>query len=169
MQHHDTFMGFKSSGNSYPTMHIGYMCFAYMLSTRGKDILSPAPNPDFVLLVNDFFWLHLAFSVAFFILILKLRKEILIFVVLLSNFSYIYLFIEACVGHIKYNHKMGYSLFQVEDTVHFFVVIEIATYGTNVLVLMIYSLLASFRNERQVRRAGPINDGNDDGFVRQPG
>jgi hypothetical protein len=64
---------------------------------------------------------------------------------------------------------MGYSLFQVEDTVHFFVVIEIATYGTNVLVLIIYSLLASFRNERQVRRAGPIIDGNDDGYARQPG
>lgn len=64
---------------------------------------------------------------------------------------------------------MGYSVFQVEDTVHFFVVIEIATYATNVLVLIIFTLLASFRNERQVRRAGPINNGNDDGFVRQPG
>jgi hypothetical protein len=61
---------------------------------------------------------------------------------------------------------MGYSVFQVEDTVHFFVVIEIATYATNVLVLIIFTLLASFRNERQVRRAGPINNGNDDGFIR---
>ena len=64
---------------------------------------------------------------------------------------------------------MGYSIFQVEDSIHFFIVIEIATYGTNLLVLSIYTLLASFRNERQVRRAGPINNGNDDGFVRQPG
>jgi hypothetical protein len=61
---------------------------------------------------------------------------------------------------------MGYSVFQVEDTVHFFVVIEIATYATNVMVLIIFTLLASFRNERQVRRAGPINNGNDDGFIR---
>jgi len=61
---------------------------------------------------------------------------------------------------------MGYSVFQVEDTVHFFVVIEIATYATNVLVLIIFTLLANFRNERQVRRAGPINNGNDDGFIR---
>ena len=63
---------------------------------------------------------------------------------------------------------MGYSFFQVEDTVHFFVVIEITTYATNVMVLIMYSLLASFRNERQVRRAGPINNGNDEGFARQP-
>ena len=137
-----------------------------MLSTLGKDILSPAPNPDFVHLLNDFFWLHLAFTVAFFILIFKLRKEIFILVIILSTISYIYLFIEACVGHFNYNHKMGYSVFQVEDTVHFFVVIEIATYATNVMVLIIFTLLASFRNERQVRRAGPINNGNDDGFIR---
>ena len=80
-------MGFKSSGNSYPTMHIGYMCFAYLLSTLGKDILSPAPNPDFVHLLNDFFWLHLAFTVAFFIPIFKIRKEIFISVILVSNIS----------------------------------------------------------------------------------
>ena len=63
---------------------------------------------------------------------------------------------------------MGYSVLKVEDTIHFFVVVEIVTYGSNILVLMIYLLLASFRNERQVRKVKSINNENDDGFARQP-
>ena len=144
------------------------MWFTLMQSTSTMHLLSPAPNPDFVLLLNDFFWLHLAFSVVYFIQMLKLRKELCILAILLCNLGYIYLIIKALVGLFSYNRKMGYYFNQVEDTVNFFVVIEITTYATNVMVLIMYSLLASFRNERQVRRAGPINNGNDEGFARQP-
>ena len=61
------------------------MWFTLMHSNFTKHILSPAPNPDFVLLLNDFFWLHLAFTVANFIPMFMLRKEFFILALLLCN------------------------------------------------------------------------------------
>ena len=55
-------------------MHIGYLCFAFTLTNLRKDDVTPAPNPDFVSLLNEFVWLHLAFSMAYFVPI-KLRKK----------------------------------------------------------------------------------------------
>jgi hypothetical protein len=66
----------------------------------------------------------------------------------LTTCGYLYLLIEACVELIKYKRKMGYSIFQVEDTFHYFVLIEIVTFATNLMVLLLYVLPASFRNER---------------------
>jgi hypothetical protein len=133
-----------------------------------KESLSPDPNPDFERLLLEFFWVHVAFTLGYFTHILKLRREILISVMVVTIFGYMYQLIKACVGVLSYNRKMGYSIFQVEDTVHYFVVIEIVTFATNLLVLILYLLPASFRYERQVRRVGQINNGYDDGFVRQP-
>jgi hypothetical protein len=128
------------------------MWFTWKLTHLSKDTLTPAPNPDFVNLLIDFFWLHIAFTVSFFISILKLRKEILLSINLLCSVTQVCLFIKAFFAHFKYNREKGYSDLQVEDTVHFFVVIEIVTYATALLVLIIYLFLASIRNERQVRR-----------------
>ena len=139
-----------------------------MLASLGKETLSPAPNPNFERLLLEFFWVHVAFTVGYLTHIFKLRREILIAVMVVTIFGYMYLLIKACVELIKYNRKMGYSIFQVEDTVHYFVVIEIVTFATNLLVLILYLLPASFRYERKVRRDRPINNGHDDGFVRQP-
>ena len=114
--------------------------------------MSPAPNPEFVHLLSDFFWLHLAFTVAYFIQLVfaKSSKEFLLSLILLSTLSYIYFFIKACVAHFKHNLEMKYSVLQVEDVVHFFVIIEIVTYATALLVVMVYVLLASIKNEKQV-------------------
>ena len=43
----------------------------------------------------------------------------------------------------------------VEDVVHFFVIIEIVTYGTTLLVVMIYLFFASLKNEQQVKKDKP--------------
>ena len=83
-----------------------------------KESLSPAPNPDFERLLLEFFWVHVAFTVGYLTHILKLRREILITVMAVTIFGYMYLLIKACVGVLSYNRKMGYSIFQVEDTVH---------------------------------------------------
>ena len=60
----DSFMGFQSV-KLYPSMHLGYIYFTYKLSGSWKETLTPQPNPDFVNLLNDFFWLHVAFTVAY--------------------------------------------------------------------------------------------------------
>ena len=73
-------------------------------------------------------------------------------IIMLSSVSHVYLFIKAFFAHFKYNREMGYSDLQVEDTVHFFVVIEIVTYASTLLVLIIFLFLASIRNESQVSR-----------------
>ena len=118
--------------------------------------MSPAPNPEFVHLLSDFFWLHLAFTVAYYIQLVfaKSSKEFLLSLILLSTLSYIYFFIKACVAHFKHNLEMKYSVLQVEDVVHFFVIIEIVTYATALLVVMVYVLLASIKNEKQVKKDG---------------
>jgi hypothetical protein len=161
-------MGIKTAGKYYPSIHLAYMWLTWKLTNLSKDTLTPAPNPDFVHLLNNFFWLHLAYTVSYFISKLKLMKEILLYINLLSSVCQVYLFINACVAHFKYNREMGYSDLQVEDTVHFLVLIEIATYATSLLVLMMFFLLVSFRNEWQVRRVQPINNVNEDGFAMQP-
>jgi hypothetical protein len=152
MKHLDSFMGFQTV-RSFPSIHVAYMWFTYNLSGSWKDTLSPAPNPDFVNLLSYFFWLHLAFTVAYFIQLVfkKSSKEFLLSLVLLSTLGYMYFFIKACVAHFKYNLEMKYSIFQVEDVVHFFVIIEIVTYATALLVVMVYVLFASIINEKQVR------------------
>jgi len=124
--------------------------------------LSPAPNPEFVHLLSDFFWLHLAFTVAYFIQLVfaKSSKEFLLSLILLSTLSYIYFFIKACVAHFKHNLEMKYSVLQVEDVVHFFVIIEIVTYATALLVVMVYVLLASIKNEKQVKKDGDRRNNN---------
>ena len=144
------------------------MWFTFKLANLSKDTLSPAPNPDFVHLLNEFFWLHLASTVFILFHLFKLMKWSLALIYQVITFGQIYLLIESGVALFNYNRKMGYSVLQVEDTIHFFVVVEIVTYGSNILVLMIYLLLASFRNERQVRKVKSINNENDDGFARQP-
>jgi hypothetical protein len=118
--------------------------------------LSPVPNPEFVHLLSDFFWLHLAFTVAYYIQLVfaKSSKEFLLSLILLSTLSYIYFFIKACVAHFKHNLEMKYSVLQVEDVVHFFVIIEIVTYATALLVVMVYVLLASIKSEKQVKKDG---------------
>ena len=63
---------------------------------------------------------------------------------------------------------MGCSIFQIEDGVHFFVVIEIATYATNILVLIIEMIMPSIIYKWRVWRARAINNGNDDRVARQP-
>jgi hypothetical protein len=153
MKHLDSFMGFQTV-RSFPSIHVAYMWFTYNLSGSWKDTLSPAPNPDFVNLLSYFFWLHLAFTVAYFIQLVfkKSSKEFLLSLVLLSTLGYMYFFIKACVAHFKYNLEMKYSIFQVEDVVHFFVIIEIVTYATALLVVMVYVLFASIINEKQVRK-----------------
>jgi len=135
------------AGISFPTVHISSLWFTIKLANLRKETLSPAPNPDFVHLLNDFFWLHLAYTVAFLFYSFKLMKWIFASVLLVITVGHNYLLIEACVTLFNYNRKMGYSVLQVEDTIHFFVVVEIVTYASNILVLMIYLLLASFRNE----------------------
>lgn len=124
--------------------------------------MSPAPNPEFVHLLSDFFWLHLAFTVAYFIQLVfaKSSKEFLLSLILLSTLSYIYFFIKACVAHFKHNLEMKYSFLQVEDVVHFFVIIEIVTYATALLVVMVYVLLASIKNEKQVKKDGDRRNNN---------
>ena len=124
--------------------------------------MSPAPNPEFVHLLSDFFWLHLAFTVAYFIQLVfaKSSKEFLLSLILLSTLSYIYFFIKACVAHFKHNLEMKYSVLQVEDVVHFFVIIEIVTYATALLVVMVYVLLASIKNEKQVKKDGDRRNNN---------
>jgi hypothetical protein len=148
-------MGFQTV-KSFPSIHIAYMWFTYKLSHSWKDTLSPAPNQEFVHLLSDFFWLHLAFTVAYFIQLVfaKSSKEFLLSLILLSTLSYIYFFIKACVAHFKHNLEMKYSALQVEDVVHFFVIIEIVTYATALLVVMVYVLLASIKNEKQVKKDG---------------
>jgi hypothetical protein len=155
MKHLDSFMGFQTV-RSFPSIHIAYMWFTYNLSGSWKDTLSPAPNPYFVHLLSDFFWLHLAFTVAYFIQLVfkKSSKEFLLSLILLSTLSYIYFFIKACVAHFTNNLEKKYSIFQVEDVVHFFLIIEIVTYATALLVVMVYVLFASIVNERQVRNDG---------------
>ena len=152
MKHLDSFMGFQTV-RSFPSLHVAFMWFTYNLSGSWKDTLSPAPNPEFVHLLSDFFWLHLAFTVAYFIQLVfkKSSKEFLLSLVLLSTLSYIYFFIKGCVAHFKHNLEMKYSIFQVEDVVHFFVIIEIVTYATALLVVMVYVLFASIINEKQAR------------------
>jgi hypothetical protein len=76
-----------------------------------------------------------------------------------------FLILKACALHFDYNHKMGYSALQVEDTVHLFVLIEIASYAAITLVLMLIIVLVSIRNEWQVLRAGPINNDDDELFA----
>ena len=155
MKHLDSFMGFQTV-KSFPSIHIAYMWFTYNLSHSWKDTLSPAPNQEFVHLLSDFFWLHLAFTVAYFIQLVfaKSSKEFLLSLILLSTLSYIYFFIKACVAHFKHNLEMKYSALQVEDVVHFFVIIEIVTYATALLVVMVYVLLASIKNEKQDKKDG---------------
>jgi len=155
MKHLDSFMGCQVV-KSFPSIHIAHMWFTYKLSGSWKDTLSPAPNQEFVHLLSDFFWLHMAFTVACFIQLVfaKSSKEFLFSLILLSTLSYIYFFIKACVAHFKHNLEMKYSILQVEDVVHYFVIIEIVTYATALLVVMIYVLLASIRNEKQVKKEG---------------
>ena len=166
MQHLDSFKGLYT-GHSYPTVNIAYLWLTFKLVNLSEDTFSPAPNPDFFHLLNDFFWLHLASTVAFLFHIFKLTKWSLASIFQVITLGHIYLLIESSVALFNYNRKMGYSVLQVEDNIHFFVVVEIVTYASNILVLIIYLLLASFRNERQVRKVNPINNENDD-FARQP-
>jgi hypothetical protein len=165
MQHLDSFKGLYI-GYSFSTVQIAYLWLTFKLVNLSEDTLSPAPNPDFVHLLNDFFWLHLASTVAFLFHFFKLMKWSLTFLVLLTTVWQIYLLIESCVALFNYNRKMGYSVLQVEDSIHFFVFVEIVTYASNILVLMIYLMLESFRNEWQVRKVNSINNENDDGFAR---
>ena len=74
--------------------------------------MSPVPNPDFVDLLSDFFWLHFAFTVAYFIQLMfsKSSKEFLFSLILLSTLSYIYFFIKACVAHFKHNLENKHSI-----------------------------------------------------------
>lgn len=60
----DSFMGFQTV-KLFPSMHMGYIFFTYMLTGSWKETLSPQPNTDFVNLLNDFFCLHVAFTVAY--------------------------------------------------------------------------------------------------------
>jgi hypothetical protein len=169
MKHLDSFMGFQTV-RSFPSIHVAYMWFTYNLSGSWKDTLYPAPNPDFVHLLSDFFWLHLAFTVAYLIQLVfkKSSKEFLLSLILLSTLSYIYFFIKACVAHTKYNLEMKYSILQVEDVVHFFVIIELVTYATALLVVMFYVIFASLVNEKQVKKeGGRRNDGLEN--REQPG
>jgi len=153
MKHLDSFMGFQTV-KSFPSIHIAYMWFTYNLSHSWKDKLSPAPNPNFVHLLSDFFWLHFAFTVAYFIQLMfsKSSKEFLFSLILLSTLSYIYFFIKACVAHFKHNLDNKYSILHVEDVVHYFVIIEIVTYATTLLVVMIYLWWASIKNEKQIKK-----------------
>ena len=153
MKHLDSFMGFQTV-KSFPSIHIAYMWFTYNLSHSWKDKLSPAPNPNFVDLLSDFFWLHFAFTVAYFIQLMfsKSSKEFLFSLILLSTLSYIYFFIKACVAHFKHNLDNKYSILHVEDVVHYFVIIEIVTYATTLLVVMIYLWWASIKNEKQIKK-----------------
>ena len=82
----------------------------------------------------------------------KSSKEFLFSLILLSTLSYIYIFIKACVAHAKNNIEKKYSILEVEDVVHFFVIIEIVTYATTLLVVMVYLFLASCKNEKQVKK-----------------
>lgn len=153
MKHLDSFMAFQVV-KLFPSVHIAFIWFTYKLSGSWKDTLSPAPNPDFVHLLSDFFYLHIAFTVAYFIYLVfkKSSMECLLTLILLSNLGYIYFFIKACVAHFTYNLEMKYSILQVEDVVHFFVVIEIVAYATALLVVILYVFIASIINEKQVRR-----------------
>ena len=68
--------------------------------------------------------------------------------ILLSTLSYIFFFIKACIVYFKHSLKMGYSVLEVEDVVHFFVLIEIVTYASSFLVVMIYLSVASCFNDK---------------------
>ena len=153
MKHLDSFIAFQVV-RLFPSVHIAFMWFTYNLSRSWKDTLSPPPNPDFVHLLSDFFWLHLAFSVAYFIQLVfkKSSMEYLLTLILLTTLGYIYFFIKACVSHFMYNLEMKYSILQVEDVVHYFVLIEIVAYATALLVVIFYVFIASIINEKQVRR-----------------
>ena len=153
MRHLDSFMGLQTV-KSFPSIHIVYMFFTMYLSGSLKDTLSPPPNPNFVNLLSDFKWLHAAFTVGYFIQLVfkKSSYEFLFSLMLLSTLSYIYFFIKACVAHFTHNLEMKYSIFQVEDVVHFFVIIEIVTYATALLVVMVYLLFASILNEKQEKQ-----------------
>ena len=84
------------------------------------------------------------------ILFKKWRKEFLFTCVMTATLWYFILFLFACLLHVKHSLAMGYTLIQVEDVIHFFLVIEIVTFVSSLTVTMIVLLFASCRNDKQL-------------------
>ena len=77
-------------------------------------------------------------------------KEFVFFFSLVVTLLYLYFFIYACIEHLKYS-KETKSFFQVEDEIHFILVIEIVTFASSFLAMFISLLCSSCINERQLK------------------
>jgi hypothetical protein len=135
----------------YPSMHLGFIYFIWKLTGSWLEDIKPEPNQEFVTVLNWFFYVHWLFLFGFLIqIILKnYRKELQFSVIMVATLMYLYLFLDSCLVHIKHSLKKGYALYQVEDVVHFFVIIEIVNYASTLLVNIIVLFFASCRNYKQ--------------------
>ena len=75
----------------------------------------------------------------------------------MNTLGYVFLFIEACTLHRRHNLPDKYSILTVDDIFHFFVVVEIVTFANTCFVVMIYLLMASIINEKQLEEEEPSN------------
>jgi hypothetical protein len=93
------------------------------------------------------------------------KKEVLFSWVMLATLLYFLFFLEACLLHLKHAIAMGYSLLQVEDVLHFLLLVEIVTFISALLATFFLLLFASCRNDKQAK---PIIPGRNNGFNTQP-
>lgn len=77
-----------------------------------------------------------------------ITKEVDFVLEVIGVLSYFTTFLYACLLHMNHVQSNGYQYYQVEDIVHFFLIIEILNYASMLLVNMIVLLVASFRNEQ---------------------
>ena len=80
----------------------------------------------------------------------NMRQEISYTIVMVATIWYLICFFAACMFHAKHAQSKNYKLYQVEDVVHFFVIIEILIFASSLFVNMIVLLFASIRNVRQI-------------------
>ena len=128
---------------------MAFMYFTWRLSHDWAAEISPPPSPVFIDLMNDFFWLHFAFFCAFILQtkgIGRWSNELLLGMILLCTVVYFWMFLRACLEHIEHASMRGYRYYQVEDVVHFFVLVEIVTFVSSQVVIMTVLIVASCVN-----------------------
>jgi hypothetical protein len=67
---------------------------------------------------------------------------------LVNNVALFYLSLNAAVVHFKNAFVKNQKFCEVEDVVHFLLVIEIATYSTSLIVIIIVLFFASIINQK---------------------
>ena len=135
---------------TYPSLHIGLAIVTYQFTTSWKDDIQPPPNPEFIELLESYYYTHISYAVIYMMnQALSIDWLELVWSALLLNYMCLfYITIEASVAHFKHANKMYYKFYQIEDNAHFLMLIEIAIIATSLMVIMIVLFFSSIINQK---------------------